>query len=235
MKVGSKQPTFLWESPSTVASDDKGRVAIPAGFVRILAKFQQEADAAEPDAPDAADAVETGEPGDERSGLSVFLTIDENEPQTLRIYPLARWESYIRDFDARVKADPGNVALAKLYRSVRRAGSLASVDRQNRLRIPDFLFSLLGLEKKTKLSFLGEDDHIALGEERDCMDAIASSVSENNRAVKEEREKRLQRGSEDAEAKRKAALKADLEAQVSAAQAQAAQAALALQRLQSLQ
>lgn len=180
--------------------DEKGRVAVPAGYAKQIAKFEEHARRlkakrrAEKEEESGSDSQESannkasaresaGEGEGAASEPSVFLTI--NDDRSLRIYPPSAWSRYVASLHKRVEDNPDDLELEDFYHATIGAGAQAVLDRQNRIRIPDYLLTMMNARKKAKVTFLGISNYMLLFDEQDSMDFIRSAVSRFRRSRSE--------------------------------------------------
>jgi DNA-binding transcriptional regulator/RsmH inhibitor MraZ len=194
-------PSFATEGPTSAGVDEKGRVAVPAGYVRQLRAFRRrEAATAGDDENNSkkeekeeepeelkeknADESASDETEDEKRDdeqLRVYFTI--NDDRSLRLYPPCAWRRFVEQLEKRVADNPDDVDLEDYYHAIVGAGTEGVLDRQNRVRIPDYFASnMLNVGKKGKVTFMGIANYMLLFEEKDSSDFIRSAVSRYRRS-----------------------------------------------------
>jgi len=167
--------SFAKESPANATVDDKSRVALPSNFVRELRRWHDVArlQGAPPDAA-STDQLADGE-DNKPSDLSVIVTI--NDDQSLAMYPPSEWDKVVADLDARVAADPNDVALDDFRMAVVGMGSQAWLDAQHRIRLPDSIMKFAGISKKSEVTFWGISNKILVREAREASEFARRAIA----------------------------------------------------------
>lgn len=183
-------PTFLHLGPVSAGVDAKGRVPVPASYVKCLRQFPSpEGSPADPE--DGAAENEGVSPAD-AGGRPISLVLMFERQGAISLYPSVLFEQRCRELYARVEADPDDVDLAEYVDDLVANAYELRLDRQNRLNLPREALRMAGIAEGARLMFRGLLTRIEITEEDKAVQhsmAIRERYHESRRAIKARRER----------------------------------------------
>jgi DNA-binding transcriptional regulator/RsmH inhibitor MraZ len=189
MSSGAAYTSFRYLGPVSSPLDKKGRVSIPADYVKLLRGFPK------PETPDYSFLEQSFKydpdaPGDNPRPLLVHLTITEREDE-LTLLPTILYDAACERYRSRVDANPNDIELSDLAEAFESNSHTLKVDDQNRIGLPKSFISMFKLREKDVLRFSGTSRGIIIRIEREGDEPAGDQVVKNFR---ETRRKRADRG-----------------------------------------
>lgn len=191
MSSGAAHPSFKYLGPASSPLDKKGRVSIPADYVKLLRGFPK------PETPDYSfleqafgyDAEKADDPETQRP-LLVHLTITEREDE-LRLLPTVLYDQRCDYYRDRADANPDDIELSDLADAFETTATTLKVDNQNRIGLPKSFIQEYKLQEKDTLRFSGTTRGIIIKIEREGQ---VTGTRDVVKQFRETRRKRADRG-----------------------------------------